>query len=272
VNSEAIAVAMIAITMTNATEASFQTDVIERSFEHPVVVDFWAEWCGPCRQLGPLLEREVEQRSDSIELVKVDTDANQQLARDYQIQGIPAVKAFKDGKVVDEFVGAQPPQAVIRFLDGLVPSAADGLVGQGDEASLRQALALEPTRADAAMPLAKLLYARGDTDEVLEILARVPGSFAADGLTARIGLERAAADTAATTPGTATATLPLTDAFAALNADETERGLDILLNLLPESGDAKDEIRKVIVGVLDELGPQSDLARAARRRLATALY
>jgi len=254
------------------TEASFQTDVIERSFEHPVVVDFWAEWCGPCRQLGPLLEREVEQRGDSLELVKVDTDSNQQLAREFQIQGIPAVKAFKDGKVVDEFVGAQPQPAVARFLDGLVPSEADGLVAQGDEASLREALALEPTRADAALPLAKLLYARGETDATLEILGRVPGSFAAEGLRARIELERAATTAAQTDAVTATATLPIADAFAALDAGETERGLDLLLEALPEAGDAKDEVRKVIVGVLDELGPQSELARSARRRLAAALY
>ncbi len=255
--------------MTDATEASFQTDVIERSFDHPVVVDFWAEWCGPCRQLGPLLEREVDQRGDQLELVKVDTDANQQLARDFQIQGIPAVKAFKDGKVVDEFVGAQPPREVARFLDGLIPSAADGLVAQGDETSLRQAVALEPGRVDAALPLAKLLHARGDADQALEILGNVPGSFAAEGLSARIQLERTvdAAESA-----TATATIPLAEAFTALDDGDTERGLDILLTVLPEAGEAKDELRKVIIGVLDELGPQSELARTARRRLATALY
>lgn len=257
---------MIAITMTNVTEATFQTDVIARSFEHPVVVDFWAEWCAPCRQLGPLLEREVEQRGDKIELVKVDTDTNQQLAREFQIQGIPAVKAFKDGKVVDEFVGAQPPQAVARFLDGLIPSEADGLVAQGDEASLRQAVALEPSRADAALPLAKLLHTRGDADEALAVLEQVTGSFAADGLRARIALERAASDE------DDAAALPLTDAFGALDAGETERGLDLLLEALPQADGAKDDVRRVIVGVLDELGPASDLARSARRRLATALY
>jgi putative thioredoxin len=261
---------MIAITMTNATEATFQTDVIERSFEHPVVVDFWAEWCAPCRQLGPTLEREVEQRGDKIELVKVDTDANQQLARDFQIQGIPAVKAFRDGKVVDEFVGAQPPQMVARFLDGLVPSEADGLVAQGDETSLRQALAVEPTRADAALPLAKLLHARGETDAALAVLAPITGSFAADGLRARIALERAAS--AADSDGAVPLPLPLNDAFNALDAGETERGLDLLLDSLPHADAAKDDVRRVIVGVLDELGPASDLARSARRRLATALY
>ena len=100
------------------------------------------------------------------------------------------MKAFKDGEVVAEFVGAQPREMVERFLDSLVPSEADRLVEQGDEASLRRAVELEPTRADAALPLARILHDRGETDDALELLERVPGSFAADGLAARIKLER----------------------------------------------------------------------------------
>jgi thioredoxin len=98
---------------------TFQRDVIERSKERPVVVDFWAEWCGPCRTLTPVLEREVAAREDKVELAKVDVDANQELAARYQVQGIPAVKAFRNGKVVSEFVGARPPAAVASFLDEL---------------------------------------------------------------------------------------------------------------------------------------------------------
>ena len=133
----------------DATDTTFERDVIQRSFEKPVVVDFWAEWCGPCRSLGPVIEKAVDDRGEAVELVKVDTDANPRLSQQFGIQSIPAVKAFKDGKVVDEFVGALPPAQVDRFLDRIVPSEADALVAEGGEANLRRALELEPSRTDA---------------------------------------------------------------------------------------------------------------------------
>jgi putative thioredoxin len=248
----------------DVTEETFATAVLERSKQVPVVVDFWAEWCAPCRQLTPVLEQAVAERAGKVDLVKIDTDSNQNLARAFGIQGIPAVKAFKDGEVVAEFTGAQPPQAVAEFLDGLVPSETDALVSQGDEQALRRALELEPSRADAAVPLAKLLYARGESDAAAAILQNVSNSFAAEGLLARIELEQAGAG-------------ELEEAFAALDAGTTERGLDLLIDAIATADSttadgAKDEIRKIVVGVLDELGVESELARAARRRLATALY
>jgi putative thioredoxin len=195
-----------------------------------------------------------------IELVKVDTDQAQMLAREYRIQGIPAVKAFGDGKPVAEFVGAKPRAAVEQFLDSLLPNPADELVVAGDEASLRQALELQPTRADAAVPLAKLLLARGESDEALEILRRVPGSFAADGLAARIELERS------------TPSPDVAQAFAAWDQGDRERALELLLDALPSADGARDDVRRVVVGILDELGVDDPLARQARRRLASALY
>jgi putative thioredoxin len=246
----------------DVTDSTFQTEVIERSHAVPVVVDFWAEWCGPCRQLGPVIERAVAERAGKIELAKVDVDANPVIARTYRIQGIPAVKAFRDGDLVAEFVGAQPPAAVDEFLDSLLPSEADGLVENGDEQSLRSALELEPRRPDAAVALARMLYARGEADEALELLGRIPGSFAADGLAARISLERPVAN----------GTPDLSDAFAALDAGDQERALDLLLTALPSADGAKDDIRRVVVGILDELGVEHPLARESRRRLASALY
>jgi putative thioredoxin len=246
--------------MMDVTDDTFQTSVIERSRTLPVVVDFWAEWCGPCRQLGPVIERAVAAREGKVELAKVDVDSNPNIARTYQIQSIPAVKAFRDGQVSAEFVGAQPPAAVNSFLDSLVPSETDELIAVGDEESLRRAAELEPSRAEAAVPLARLLLARGDSDGALALVREVPGNFTADGIAARIALARG-------NPAP-----EIADAFDALDKGDRERALDLLLGALPSADGARDDIRRVIVGVLDELGVDSPLARDARRRLASALY
>lgn len=243
----------------DVTDATFESAVIERSRSVPVVVDFWAAWCAPCRILGPVLEREVARREGGVELAKLDVDANPRSAQAYGISGIPAVKAFRDGRVVDEFVGALPAAAVSRFLDTLAPSKADLLVRDGDEASLRQALELEPERADAAVPLARILHRRGEPEQALEVLGHVAGSFAADGLMARIRLEQAGPDGFA-------------PAFAALDAGDHEHALDLLISAIRPTNPRRDEIRRVVVGILDELGPDDPRVSDWRRQMYSALY
>jgi putative thioredoxin len=133
--------------ITDVSEQDFQQKVVERSKQVPVVVDFWAEWCGPCRTLGPALEKAVNARDGQLELAKIDTDRNPRIAQEFQIASIPAVKAFKDGQVVSEFIGAVPPAKIEAFLNEIVPSEADQLSESGDEESLRKALELDPRHA-----------------------------------------------------------------------------------------------------------------------------
>ncbi len=239
-------------------EAEFEQRVLERSKEVPVVVDFWADWCGPCKQLTPVLERAAESRAGKVELAKVDVEKNKQLQAAFRIQGIPAVKAFKDGRVAAEFTGALPPAEVERFFDALVPSEADELAESGDEDALRKALELDPSHPTARRELGKLLLERGDTEEAIALLEDVTGDFVADGLLARATL--------ADDPG-------LGPAFEAWDAGDRGEALEALQEAFQreQDPDRQDLIRRVMVALFTELGPDDPLARDHRRRLSAAL-
>ena len=164
----------------DVTEATFQTDVLDKSNDVAVVVDLWAEWCGPCKTLGPILEKVIDATGGKVVLAKVDVDANPGLSDAFKVQSIPAVYAMKDGKVVDGFMGAQAEATVQEFVNKLLPTEEENAVVQllaaGDEGSLRIALAMEPANEDVIVALGDLLVSEGRGEEALELLERIPES------------------------------------------------------------------------------------------------
>jgi putative thioredoxin len=162
----------------DVTDATFQTEVIDRSASAVVVVDLWAPWCGPCQTLGPIVEKVVAETQGKAVLVKVDIDQNPGIAQAFRVQSIPMVVGFVDGQPVDAFMGAQGEHEVRQFVEGLLPTPEDNLlhslVAAGDEASLMQALEMDPGNEDAIVALAELLIARGDNAEALALLSRIP--------------------------------------------------------------------------------------------------
>ena len=242
----------------DVTEATFARDVIDRSHEVPVVVDFWAGWCGPCKALGPVLERLAEEANGSWILARVDVDANPQLAAAFRIQGIPAVRAFKDGREVAEFTGALPEANVREWLTRLGPSPADiayaegaalEAVGQLDAAAerYRRVLAEAPAHTEAAAALNRV-----------ELAQRAAGLDRSD-------LEQRAAT------GDIDAILDLADLDA--QSRDFEAAFGRLVDALRQTkGDDRERIRQRLVALLDVPPPDDPRVNAARRAMASALF
>ena len=242
----------------DVTDASFETAVLERSTQVPVVVDLWASWCGPCQTLGPILEKVVAETNGAVELVKVDVDANPRVATTFQVKSIPAVYAIADRKVVDSFVGALPEPAVRQWVERLAPapSEVDRLVERGDEASLRQALDIEPANQKAILALAALLVETDSSEsssaspakqEALALLARIPETAETRRIAAlaRVGDELDGAGGAA-----------------------VSSKLDALLDRV--KGD--DEARQEFVDLLEVLGPDDPRTASYRKALTARLF
>jgi putative thioredoxin len=233
--------------MLDVTDATFERDVLQRSHEVPVVVDLWAAWCGPCRTLGPVLEKVVAETEGRVELAKVDVDANPMVSNAFRVQSIPAVYAIHEGKVVDSFVGALPEHRVREWVSRLAPakSEVDLLVEKGDEASLRSALELDPDHAGAVVALAELLVGRGEGEEALRLLARIP-------------------ETAETRRVAALARVGGSDGAA---GDVTAE-LDALLDRVKDD----EAARQRFLDLLEVLGPQDPRTLEYRRALTMRLF
>lgn len=231
----------------DVTDATFQTEVVERSLTTPVVVDLWATWCGPCQTLGPILEKVVGETGGQVVLVKVDVDQNPGISQAFRVQSIPMVVAFADGQPVDAFMGAQPEQEVRQFVERLLPSEAENtlanLVSAGDEASLRQALELDPGNEDAIVALAELLVERGDDEEALTLLGRIP-------------------ETERTRLLAATARVHL----------KPEDDYDATLRSLLDRVKADDEARQQFVDILELMGPHDPRTADYRKQLTARLF
>jgi putative thioredoxin len=231
----------------DATDDTFERDVLDRSTEVPVIVDLWADWCGPCKTLGPIIEKVVAETDGRVELVKVDVDANPRVSATFRVQSIPAVFALKDRRVVDSFIGAIPEPQVRAFVENLAPppSEVDLMVEQGDEASLRAALAIEPGHVDGVLSLANLLVDRGDNEEALALLARIPESAETRHVAARAR-----------------------SAEVVSSNDDYDAKLESLLPSVKHD----DEARQQFVDILELMGADDPRTPAWRKKLTSALF
>jgi putative thioredoxin len=236
----------------DVTDASFQTDVLDRSNTVPVVVDLWADWCGPCKTLGPILEKVVGATDGAVELAKVNVDENPRIAQTFGVQSIPAVFAIDKGNVVDRFIGALPEGQVMAFVAKLAPtpSEADTLAVAGDEPSLRQALELDPGHVAATEALARLLIDRNEPAEALTLLGRIVETPASRALAAEARLLESGVDV----------------------SHQGNGDVESILNGLLDRVRDDDGARQEFVDLLETLGPDDPRTNQFRRALAARLY
>jgi putative thioredoxin len=279
----------------DADEATFEKLVLERSHTVPVVVDFWAQWCGPCRYLGPILEDAVEDLEGKVLMAKVDTDRNLNLAQRYRIQTIPNVKAFYKGKVVNEFIGALPEPAIKSFLQRLIPTMADELADRGESLELeqkwddallayREALGQDPRHARAGLGELRVLVLLGRWDEARAAYDRLPGALQVldevTALKARIDLAAASAGApsiadlegvVSRNPADLDTRFQLAARYAA--AERFREALDAYVAILEKDRHYNDDApRKMMLQIFEVIGVRSPLAEEYREKLARLLY
>ena len=284
----------------DGSEATFMEDVIDASREVPVIVDFWAPWCGPCKTLGPALEKAVTEAKGKVRLVKIDVDQNQGIAAQLRVQSIPAVFAFVDGQPVDGFMGAQSPAQIKAFIDRLVQmsggndgleealAAAEEMLGEGAAADAAQTFAAILTEDEGNLAalggLARSHLALGEIGRAREILALTPkgkeGDSAIAAARAQIELAEASADAGDTAELEAALAKDPDDhqarfdlALALVARGDSEGAVDTLLELFRRDREWNDGAAKTqLFKLFDSLGPKSEAAQKGRRRLSSMIF